>query len=227
MDFPQKLLALRQSLGLTQEEMAVRMGISSNYVSLLEKGKKDPSDAISRHVDLIDRMTRAGMQAAAGIHVTPGDLTDTLALYSSPTTLREEPAHYGYKATINRMIPVLGFAHAGLAENYEEIPEDWQDKVPASIRDPKAFAVRLEGDSMEPKFCTGDVLILKPSGEVYSGCLAVLKLKDDGFVFRRVERRAEFVRLIPLNPQWPTEEMPNEHVTWIFPVWGMFRQILK
>lgn len=212
MEFSQKLSALRQRLGITQDEMATRMGISSNYVSLLEKGKKAPGPAIERHLELIDRIESAGLSGRN----------------ESGFTLRDEPAiPYGRKSPPERMIPVIGWAHAGMAESYEEIPEMWQDKVPCTIRDEKSFAVRLEGDSMEPKYCAGDVLILQPSVEPYNGCLAVIKMKSDGFLFRRVERRADFVRMIPLNPQWGTEEIPNDQITWIFPVWGMWRQILK
>lgn len=210
MEFPPRLLQLRQRLGLTQEEMATRLGISSNYVSLLEKGRKDPSPAIERHVELIERMQDAGMTGG----------------YGDGTTLRDEPAHYGRKSR-DRMVPVIGWAHAGMAENYEEIPPDWQDKVPANVRDEKAFAVRIEGDSMEPSFSAGDVLILQPSGEIHNGCLAVIKMKSDGFIFRRVERRQDFIRLIPLNPQWVVEELSNDQVVWVFPVWGMWRQIAK
>lgn len=125
------------------------------------------------------------------------------------------------------MIPVIGWAHAGSAENYEEIPKDWQDAVPTECRDVKAFAVRLEGDSMSPDFNQGDLLILQPSEEVYSGCLAVVKLSNDGIIFRRVELRREHIKLVPLNPQYGMEEIPRSDIAWIFPVWGMWRQIWK
>lgn len=217
---PVRFSQLREQRGLTQGELGNVLGVSAKYVGMLERGEKfaDSQSSLGILLAVQERLT------AQGYRSFPDDPEDP---DTSGCIVREDPAQYGRKVLPERLIPVLGWAHAGAAENYEEIPEDWQDRIPATIRDLKAFAVRLEGDSMEPKFCAGDVLILKPSGEVYNGCLAVLKLKDDGFVFRRVERRAEFVRLIPLNPQWPTEEMPNEHVTWIFPVWGMFRQILK
>jgi SOS-response transcriptional repressor LexA len=198
------------------------LGISAKYVGMLERGEKvaDTQSSLGILLAVQEHLTKNGMQP---LDNAPAELEG----FQESSVVREDPTPYGRKVPSERMIPVMGYAHAGLAENYEEIPEDWQDRIPATIRDHKAFAVRLEGDSMEPKFCAGDVLILKPSGEVYNGCLAVLKLKDDGFIFRRVERRAEFVRLIPLNPQWPTEELPNDHVNWIFPVWGMWRQILK
>lgn len=187
--------------------MGKKLGVSGNWISLLESGsdKARPSDQL---IMAVSNMTQGQGQSR----------------YQEPMVLREEPPPYRVGP---RMIPVLGWAHAGDAETYEEIPASWQDRVPTESRDPKAFAVKLEGDSMEPKFSSGDVLILQPSGEFYNGCLAVIKLKSDGFLFRRVERRPDFIRLIPLNPQWIVEDLPNDQVAWVYPLWGMWRQIAR
>jgi len=131
------------------------------------------------------------------------------------------------KYTGNRMIPVLGWAHAGEAVNYDEIPKSWQERVPTECRDPKAFAIRLEGESMRPEYSEGDLLIVQPSEEIYNGCLAVVRMKSDGYIFRRIELRAGYLRMIPLNPQWSSEDLPMEQVAWVYPVWGMWRQVWK
>lgn len=126
-----------------------------------------------------------------------------------------------------RFIPVVGWAHAGEAGNYEELPSDWQQRVPTECRDPQAFAVLLEGESMEPKWSAGDMLILQPGCQPYSGCLAVCRFKDDGVVFRRVEFLPDEVRLIALNPAYPTTSYPRESFSWIYPLWGRWTQVWK
>jgi SOS-response transcriptional repressor LexA len=126
-----------------------------------------------------------------------------------------------------RSIPVLGWAHAGQAEDYDQLPEDWQDLIPTECRDPKAFAVRLEGESMMPRFEEGDLLILMPEAEVYNGVLAVVRLASGGVVFRRIEIREERLVLVPLNPQYQREEFNTSQVSWIYPLWGIWRQIWK
>lgn len=204
MEFPLKFLKLRQRIGLTQSEMANRLGISSNYVSLLETGAKEPSPALMRHIELIERMENAGM-------------SDSM----------DSGGSHQKESERLRMIPVLGWAHAGEFESYEEIPKGWQDWVEADSRDEKAFAVRLQGDSMGDAYTEGDILILHPSQEIYSGCLAVIKLKDDGFIFREIEKRPGFLRLIPWNKSWDQESLPIEQIAWAVPVWRMIRQVLK
>ena len=126
-----------------------------------------------------------------------------------------------------RMIPVIGWAHAGQSENYEELPKSWQHKIPTECRDVRAFAVALEGDSMKPEFYEGDKLIIQPSEEVYSGCYAVARFVDDGVVFRRLEMSQGMIRLIPLNERYPVTEHHPAEFSWIYPVWGMWRQIWK
>ena len=126
-----------------------------------------------------------------------------------------------------RTIPVLGWAHAGAAGNYDEIPKSWQERVPTECRDSKAFAIRLEGDSMSPQYLENDLLIVQPSEEGYNGCLAVIKMHSGGFIFRRIEIRPDYLRLIPLNTQWGSEDLPRDQIEWVYPVWGMWRQVWK
>lgn len=80
---------------------------------------------------------------------------------------------------------------------------------------------------MEPRFSEGDVLIIQPSEEAYSGCFIVARFVDDGVVFRRLEMSGGVFRLIPLNERYPvTEHQPSEF-SWIYPVWGRWTQIWR
>ena len=188
--------------------MAERMGLSSSYVHQLEVSKRTPSDSVETLVRMMEDQVAAGMIEPEGDTKGPN----------------KQDKEAGAAPTFST-VPVVGWAHAGSAESYEEMPKDWQDRVPTECRDPKAFAVRLEGDSMEPKFSDGDLLIVQPSEEVFSGCLAIMKLTNDGIIFRRVEKRGDNFRLVPLNAQYGVEEISSELVTWIYPVWGMWRQV--
>ncbi|MBN2513190.1 MAG: helix-turn-helix domain-containing protein [Sedimentisphaerales bacterium] len=53
----------------------------------------------------------------------------------------------------------------GIAEDYVRCPD---------LHDPNAFAVRIIGDSMEPKFSEGDIVVFSPAADVQNG--------DDCFV---------------------------------------------
>lgn len=126
-----------------------------------------------------------------------------------------------------RRIPLLGWAHAGHAASYEELPFDDAKTVPTDCKDPKAFAVWLEGDSMENIFQDGDQLILMPSEQIYSGCFAVVRLATDGVVFRRIEFRRDALRLVPLNQRYAPDDYAENEISWAYPIYGSWRQIWK
>ncbi|MEM9236015.1 MAG: S24 family peptidase [Verrucomicrobiota bacterium] len=144
-----------------------------------------------------------------------------------PGSLQEPLGAYGGKANRARMIPVVSWAHAGRAETYEELPSDWREQIPTECRDEAAFAVSLEGDSMEPVFRSGDLLVVMPSEEVYSGAYAVCRFRDDGVVLRQVEFSGGEVQLVPLNPRFEVRTFPKEQFAWIYPVWGRWSQFWK
>ncbi|MEO5914842.1 MAG: S24 family peptidase [Luteolibacter sp.] len=129
--------------------------------------------------------------------------------------------------TGDRRIPVLGWAHAGAAAVYEEIAVSHRQTMPTDCRDPKAFGVILEGDSMEDSFREKDQLVLMPGEEAYSGCLAVCRFVDDGVVFRRLEFMGNQVRLMPLNPRYESTTHQRSDFSWIYPIWESRRQIWK
>ena len=56
---------LRVSLGMTQEQLAERSGLSQQYLSGLERGKRNPT-VLTLH------------EIAVALHVTPADLLDQL-----------------------------------------------------------------------------------------------------------------------------------------------------
>lgn len=51
---PDRFLRVRNKFGLTQPQMAEKLGIAKNYVYLLEKGKNNPSAKLVSKLDLIE-----------------------------------------------------------------------------------------------------------------------------------------------------------------------------
>jgi len=122
-------------------------------------------------------------------------------------------------------VPLVSWAHAGKAATYEELPAHWQDSIPTICQSPNAFALQIEGDSMEPRCEQGDVVIVMPGEEARNGCLAVAKLVDDGVVLRRYTKLANGqVRLIAYNTMYPTLDYESAAFHWIYPVHSTVRR---
>jgi repressor LexA len=110
-----------------------------------------------------------------------------------------------------RPIPVINKVAAGYPQEFTDLgyPVGVADEyvtVPAEMSDPNAFAVRVVGDSMEPKYHEGDIVIFSPAATVESGddCFVRFAMSggptDGEATFKRVFFDGEdAVRLQPIN----------------------------
>ena len=100
------------------------------------------------------------------------------------------------------LIPVLGDVPAGIpieaATNiidYEEISEEM-------ARAGDHFALRIRGDSMEPKFSEGDVVIVRKQEQVDNGQVAVVMVNGDDATVKKFYKTAAGVMLVGNNPSF-------------------------
>src|SRR6202012_1755361 len=119
-----------------------------------------------------------------------------------------------------RRIPVLSWAQAGQATDFEEMPRDWNEGVPSDISDERAFGVRLRGDSMEPRFSDGDIAILLPSIAPTNGETVVANLKNEGVLCKIIHVQLKKNLIIPSSytPPSPPMERHRDQFNWMFPV---------
>jgi SOS-response transcriptional repressor LexA len=90
----------------------------------------------------------------------------------------DEMAGLSDKDKPGQLVPIINKVPAGYPAEFDDMgyPVGFADdyvRCP-DIHDPNAFAVRVVGDSMEPKFAEGDVVIFSPKADVHNG--------DDCFV---------------------------------------------
>ena len=144
---------------------------------------------------------------------------------SGPARLKESPGRpYGL-----RNLPILSWAQAGQATDFEQIPSDWDETVPSDVLDEQAFGVRLRGDSMEPKFSDGDIAILLPNTPATNGDIVVANIKDQGAVCKimHVQLDKHLVTLSSYNPAYPPMEYHRDDFHWIFPAATVIKQLQR
>lgn len=130
-----------------------------------------------------------------------------------------------------RAIPVRSWAQAGAGLDFEELPLDWQEQVATDCSDTQAFAVEIQGDSMEPKFFQGDIAILMPSHQPRNGSLVVARLDREGVVFKVFTARdlpsGRICSFTSYNSVFQAIEVPETSVAWNFPVYQVIRQVWR
>ncbi len=126
-----------------------------------------------------------------------------------------------------RLVPIINKVAAGYPTDFNDLDypvgvADDYIRCP-DVHDPNAFAVRVVGDSMEPKFREGDIIVFSPATEVRNG--------DDCFVrftsphettFKRVFFEPNnTVRLQPRNDKYPPVMVEGKKIN------GIYRAIIR
>lgn len=169
MDLGKKIRAHRDELGLTQAELADKLGLTYSSVSQWESGRATPRTPILRQLaDLFD--------------TTVADL------------MGEDAAETAISGT-SRMVPLLGFAHMG--EPCDEGSLADEVEVPASIADahPRGFMVHAQGGCMDNRFPHDALLLVDPDMEPVNGQPVLAETADYGAVVRNYTRGRSTVML--------------------------------
>lgn len=88
------------------------------------------------------------------------------------------------------------------------------------------FAVRIDGQSMEPEICHGDVVVLSPNCPAEQGKPAVIQLADQiGVTCKLYRTDEEFVHLIPINEQFSPTSFPKDQLVWALKVLARVRSV--
>lgn len=96
-------------------------------------------------------------------------------------------------------INVLGRVAAGIPlETIEEIV-DTEEITEVLARTGDFFGLRIQGDSMEPRICNGDVVIVKKQEDAESGDIVIAMVNGDDAVCKRLIKYTYGIGLISLN----------------------------
>ena len=68
------------------------------------------------------------------------------------------------------------------------------------------FALMVLGDSMEPEFAEGEVILIEPEGLATDGSFVLARVEDE-WIFRQLVRRGAGWRLQALNPAYPAADI--------------------
>lgn len=109
-------------------------------------------------------------------------------------------------------IPVLGTVVAGIPlEAIEEIL-DYEEISVQMARNGEYFALKVKGDSMEPKISAGDVVIVRKQSDVDSGEIAIVLVNGDEATIKKVTKFEGGINLIPNNPAYEVMTYTNEQI---------------
>lgn len=112
-------------------------------------------------------------------------------------------------------IPVLGKVQAGIpVEAIEEIL-DYEEITPEMARGGDYFGLQVRGDSMEPKFSEGDVVIVRKQSYIDTGDIAIVLVDGYEATMKKVKKTPDGIMLIPMNTVYDVMFYTNEEIEYL------------
>jgi len=210
-----RLKVRRKELGFSLEELSKRTGIVKSALRNIEEGHSRASEeqlrslASSLDLPLEDLMGGSDHPHMKGYAYTHGAMPNIAA---AP----------GIKP---RIIPLLSWAQAGTTQAWDDVYEH-EGFIGFNVKDEKAVAIQIRGDSMEPQFREGTIAIVYPTWEAKSGDLVIARLNDGTVMFKRLHVDGNNYTFISINPIYPPLTVEKSKVEKLVPVGGTFQNQL-
>ncbi len=117
-------------------------------------------------------------------------------------------------------IPLIGFAQAGGDGYFDDggypAGAGWDEVSLPEVGDPHAYALEIAGDSMEPVYRDGDVVIVAPGAPVRRGDRVVVRtVRGEAMAKQLARRSARRIELRSLNPDHQDYSFDLSEVAWM------------
>lgn len=156
---------------------------------------------------------------AKALSATGTKLSDFMALIEErPLDAREIASRF--KLPTVRNVPLLGFAEAGAGGFFDDggfpAGQGWDEvQFPASDHD-NIYALEVSGDSMEPLYRDGDVVIVQPGASIRRHDRVVVKTREGEVMAKELQRKtATLVELKSLNRDHEDRTIALKEIEWI------------
>lgn len=176
---------LRKKEKYTQAELAAKLSVNQTTVSCWETGKATP----------------------------PPEMLMTLAQFFGVTVdylMGNTPTKTEKKKGVQ--VPVLGEVRAGYPMEAVENIIDYEEIDEEMARRGEFFALRIKGDSMEPRFAEGDVVIVRKQETAESGDIVVALVNGDSATIKKLKRHQDGITLVPTNLAYEPMYYSNEEI---------------
>jgi phage repressor protein C with HTH and peptisase S24 domain len=149
------------------------------------------------------------------LNATGASLEAFTALVTGARTVASTPTR-----SVSRRVPLIGLAQAGSEGYFDDggypVGGGWDEVSLPEIGDANAYALEISGDSMEPVFRDGDLVIVSPAAPIRRGDRVVVKTAGGEVMAKQLARQsAKRVELRSLNPDHPNYSFDLADITWI------------
>lgn len=190
MDFGSQLKKYRKAKKMTQVDLGSRVGLSGQVISNLERGY-----TTGLSPEMIQNI-------ASVLDVSISELTS------------EENLQKNTKQTIKsgQQISVLGRVAAGIPIEAIEKIIDTEEISEEMSKTGEFFGLQIHGDSMEPRFTEGDVVIVRKQDDAESGDIVIATVNGDEATCKRLRKFRDGIELVSTNLSYKPMFFTNKEI---------------
>src|SRR5580698_8729932 len=187
------------------DRLAARAGLSAS--GLARRAGLDPTTFNkSKRITAAGRARWPSTESIAKALAATGTPFDTFVALIEPSG-----------GTAARAVPLLGFAEAGSGGYFDDggfpAGEGWDEIAFPALNDEHAYALEVSGQSMEPTYRDGNVIILSPAAPIRRGDRVVVKTRSGEVMAKELKRQtAKSIELKSLNTDHPDRTLAMSDV---------------
>ena len=224
---------LRKKFGLTQEDLANKLGFSKQTVSNWETGLKTPRmGAIQKIADLfnvsksfiiegIDESKNSSIEKIYNqlesprqekVYVFAKNQLDEQEKEDSRNKNITSLEQYNERKQQKKSMSTIDWCGAASAGTGEFLGDEYREEITLPteiIPDDADFCLTVNGDSMEPIFHNDDYVFIKKQFEIYSGAIGVVIINGQAYL-KRIWFENDIARLQSFNSNYDDIIVTNE-----------------
>lgn len=197
----------RLELNMTQDELARKMGYTNKAtISKIEKGINDiPFSKVEKFAAALQTTSSELLGWPREMDELDGIVHDLYPDFVPGNGYLSDKLPPNLLPIRTRKVPILGGIAAGEPIYAQEEHEEYAD---VDEDTPCDYALRVEGDSMEPTICLGDLVFIRRQSDVNDGQIAAVLIEDSA-TLKRIFHQSGSLTLISDN----AAKYPPRHIT--------------
>lgn len=178
---------------------AEKVGTAAAYISqiLSDKTKAHVGDDLARRIETACDLPHGWMDERHDLRTAEKAGADEKAnVYPGPD--------------LRGRVPLISWVKAGAFAEAEDLlqPGEAMDWIDTTVQARQhTFALRVEGDSMEPDFPAGMILVVEPEMEAHAGDFVIVKNGAEEATFKQLVRDGGDWYLKPMNARYPIKPL--------------------
>lgn len=191
-----KVRELRKEHRISQQKLAAILNVHQTAISQWETGRTSPDVSVATE---IAKIFNVSLEYVLGINTEDVELKSYEEVFS--------PIRIPVYGNIAAGIPI-----EAIVDYDPDNADDWEEISEEMSRNGTYIALRIKGNSMEPRMKTGDVVIIRIQQDVDDGDIAAVRINGDDVTCKKIKKTEDGLLLLSINSDYEPLHFTPEQI---------------